>query len=547
MNDKQAEAVKEEFEKWMRAQKTTTGENNYDSKTARVYADALEEIYNHAGEEIGAGKPLFLMTLEEFDKIYPSIIIARKNTGKRQRSSYTKNWESASKRFREFLEGKYPQENFFEWTDLYENFANELSSYKDKRRELLARMIEANKIKKDECINEFLNAFNKRTNNARMTDIDPFSIMGTLNYFAEIDGKGDLDPDNIEKRKNTLQFWVELIDAPNFNKKWNATPYLYFRGIPTLMPLRKVMPDPQKTTNEHIDILWDFFAEAIEWAKTGGSNTTQFEESFDKAIKVSGLGDATLTGALFWMRPYKFLSLDEPCCDYIKGKFDLEYRKSGDYISGSSYISFIHKIKEDCFADDNCPVHTFPQLSFNAYRFRKGRGEREWKKDGNYSVPQMPHPHSDPQDRPRYDVKLTKGAREALVKWRANTGELRNYVLDEWHHQCSVGDKDGNSLCTNSDFLDTAHIKPYRELEEGEEETRFNGLMLTPNLHKAFDKGIFAFASDGTIKIKKEHEEVAKQLGIDETMRLCQPKSGTLNDETKKHLRDHYNNIFKEN
>lgn len=547
MNDKQAEAVKEEFKKWMRTQKHRDG-RNYDIKTVRVCADALRAIYDYAGEDIGMEKPLFSMTLEEFDKIHPSII-ANKNTRKVQEGDYIEKWDVASKRFREFLEEKYPQEKFFEWTDLYETFANELLSYKnkDERRELLARMIEANETKKDECIDYFMSAFNKRTNNARITDIDPFTIMGTLNYFPEIDRKGDPAPKSIKKRKDALLFWVELIDAPNFNKKWETAPQLYFRGIPTLDYRHIVMADPKELKDGDIDILWDFFAKAIEWSDNNGSNATQFEESFDKAMLIHGFGDVTLTEALFWMRPYTFLSLDEPCCDYIKSKFDLEYKKSGKYISGSSYINLINKIKADFFADDDCPVHTFPQLSFNAYRSRKGTNEREWKKDGNYSVPQMPHPHSDPQDRRRFDAKLTKGEKEGITKQRRTQGKFREYVLDEWHHQCSVGDKNGNSLCTNDNFLEAAHIKPYRKFKDGEEETRYNGLMLTPNLHKAFDEGIFAFASNGTIKIKEKHKELAKQLGIDETMRLCQPKSGTLNDETKKHLRDHYNNIFKEN
>ena len=439
---------------------------------------------------------------------------------------------------------------FFEWTELYETFANELLAYggKSKRQELLARMKEANKTKKDECIIDLLNAFSGRTNNAHMTDIDPFTIMGTLNYSTEIDAKGDPAFNEIEKRKNTLQFWVELIDAPDFNKKWKTAPYLYFRGIPTLMAQRRVMADPKGIKDGDIDILWDFFAEAIEWADTDGSNTIEFRDKFDAAIQIYGLGDATLTGALFWMRPYKFLPLDQHSCKYIKSKFDLGYEKSGDYISGSSYINLTNKVRADHFADDDCPVHTFPQLSFNAYRFSKGiGGEKKWEKDSNYSVPQEPHTHRDPQDRRRFDVKLTKKEKEVIAKLRVTQGKFREYVLDEWHHQCSVGDKDGKSLCVNGDFLEACHIKPYRELKGGEEESRYNGLLLTPNLHKAFDKGIFAFAKDGTIKIKEEHKEVAKQLGIDETMRLCQPKSGTLNDETKKHLRDHYNNIFKEN
>ena len=353
-----------------------------------------------------------------------------------------------------------------------------------------------------------------------------------------------------------VRFWVELLELDKsqdlsddtrkiIEKLENDKHPLQFRGVPTFAQ-NPIFANTEGDIKDDIERLWQLLKSATQWAD-GKGNRNDFIEKFDRAIEVHGVALPKVTAPLFWSRPNSFLSLDDNSQDYIT----MQLQASDDYFDefnketinkekgngtgkGKRYLDIIEDVKK-YFSSANAREGTFAQLSYNAYAQYNDDDEyqvTDWKEKSVHKYEQT------------LDPNLTKEAREALVKSRANQGKFRICVLDEWHHQCSVGDKGGYPLCTNDKFLDACHIKPYSELEDGDEETRYNGLILTPNLHKAFDRGIIAFASDGTIQISKAYKKEAKQLGIDKAMRLCQPKNGTLHEETKKHLEHHRKNVF---
>ena len=119
---------------------------------------------------------------------------------------------------------------------------------------------------------------------------------------------------------------------------------------------------------------------------------------------------------------------------------------------------------------------------------------------------------------------------------RVGQSTFRKNVCIVWKNACSITD------CKNTDFLIASHIKPWKDCKENNEWVDpFNGLLLTPNLDKAFDKGYISFKENGEILISTRlNKETQTALGITDTMHLKQ-----INQKTLKFLEYHRLNIFK--
>ena len=111
------------------------------------------------------------------------------------------------------------------------------------------------------------------------------------------------------------------------------------------------------------------------------------------------------------------------------------------------------------------------------------------------------------------DEKLSKTERRDLVKCRIGQGTFRQKLISYWNG-CAVTDfKDINLLVAS-------HIKPWRSSSNAERLDPFNGLLLTPNLDKAFDAGLITFEADGAISLSPLLTEPEK-LGITAHMRVA--------------------------
>lgn len=104
--------------------------------------------------------------------------------------------------------------------------------------------------------------------------------------------------------------------------------------------------------------------------------------------------------------------------------------------------------------------------------------------------------------------------REAVIKQRTAQSVYRLELVNYWKGKCAV------TRSSATDLLIASHIKPWRDCNEAERRDRFNGLLLTPNLDRAFDKGYISFADTGKILIKPEQEEKLLELGIHNGLRL---------------------------
>ncbi len=129
-----------------------------------------------------------------------------------------------------------------------------------------------------------------------------------------------------------------------------------------------------------------------------------------------------------------------------------------------------------------------------------------------------------------YKIPLSTETRN-LIKCRIGQGNFREKLINYWKG-CSVTKFDKIEL------LIASHIKPWRESTNSERLDLFNGLLLTPNLDKLFDKGYISFDNSGHILISSELNNYAL-IGLEKEMTI------DIKEEHKKYLEFHRNEIFK--
>jgi hypothetical protein len=104
-----------------------------------------------------------------------------------------------------------------------------------------------------------------------------------------------------------------------------------------------------------------------------------------------------------------------------------------------------------------------------------------------------------------------------LIKARIGQGKFREQLVSHWG-QCAVtGYKDVSLLVAS-------HIKPWRVSDNKERLDPFNGLLLLPNLDRAFDKGLLTFDAAGALQVSPLLSN-PDQLGIVQGVRaLLRPE-----------------------
>lgn len=129
------------------------------------------------------------------------------------------------------------------------------------------------------------------------------------------------------------------------------------------------------------------------------------------------------------------------------------------------------------------------------------------------------------------DPTTTTTEKTALIKSRIGQGTFRDKVLLHW------------TCCAITGFSDTSlliasHILPWKKSTNSERLDPWNGLLLSPNLDKAFDKGFITFEVDGSIRLSPLLSEAAK-LGITPRMKIA------LQPEHEKYMVRHRTEEFK--
>lgn len=129
---------------------------------------------------------------------------------------------------------------------------------------------------------------------------------------------------------------------------------------------------------------------------------------------------------------------------------------------------------------------------------------------------------------------LSATERNALIKARIGQGPFRDKLINYWQ-TCAVT---GFSV---EQLLIASHIKPWRNATNQERLSVFNGFLLSPNLDKAFDKGLITFEADRRIIISHQLKNSdANLLGINGNLQLRKVEKNHM-----PFLEWHKNNIFK--
>lgn len=110
------------------------------------------------------------------------------------------------------------------------------------------------------------------------------------------------------------------------------------------------------------------------------------------------------------------------------------------------------------------------------------------------------------------DSAVSETERHDLVKCRIGQGTFRQKLIAYWKTCAVTGYKD-------TGLLVASHIKPWRACTNAERLNPFNGLLLTPNLDRAFDAGLITFGQDGIISLSPLLSD-PQQLGIETGMRV---------------------------
>lgn len=99
-----------------------------------------------------------------------------------------------------------------------------------------------------------------------------------------------------------------------------------------------------------------------------------------------------------------------------------------------------------------------------------------------------------------------------LVTTRVGQGKFRESLIKYWKGCAITG-------YSATQFLVASHIKPWKSANGNERLDPYNGLLLLPNLEKAFDLGYISFTEKGTIRIS-EFIEKPDVLCIREDMKI---------------------------
>ncbi|MCF7804025.1 MAG: HNH endonuclease [Candidatus Marinimicrobia bacterium] len=115
-------------------------------------------------------------------------------------------------------------------------------------------------------------------------------------------------------------------------------------------------------------------------------------------------------------------------------------------------------------------------------------------------------------DKVSNDDSVSETEKDSLIKSRLGQGVFRKSLMDYWQ-RCAVTGYQSSKL------LVASHIKPWRSSDNKERMDVFNGLLLIPNLDKAFDKGFISFKKNGSIIISEFFQKPAS-LGIKSDLNL---------------------------
>ncbi len=262
--------------------------------------------------------------------------------------------------WKERYSGELPKESRFTWTSIYEEIANKLLTFKNNRAPLVEALHDISK--RVNGLTPLTDQYADGTSGP-LKDICPFTVFGTFN-------RGITE----SNRKKIIEEIASFLDV-------NASNLKDFNGIPVLNNQKSWFFTYHKEREpDAIDVLWEVFELALKLPETDEAKITDdFVRLFDKAQRYKGVA-WNLTTGLYWIRPWYFPTLDSQSRKYISEKLGISI-PSGGYgkrCSGSEYLELREKL-EKRFYEENFPVHSFPELSLEAWLYKSPGDEKNQK------------------------------------------------------------------------------------------------------------------------------------------------------------------------
>ena len=235
----------------------------------------------------------------------------------------------------------------YDWTNIYQEFANRLLEYKNNRTELI------NKLKN---VYEEINLkYPLEYKGEELNNVDPFTIIGTFN-------KGITNDNRIKIISKIKEKFNLISDVPTD-----------FSGIPILNNQRAWFF--VHTRNDDIENLWILFETALQFSKyPNDENYKKFCEIFNR-VEEQKLIKWNITIGLFWISPYAYLSLDVKNREYLE-KTENEFKAIRniadlkDVPNAEKYVEIIEECKK-IFNTENSKFKNFIEFSDNAFLVNK--------------------------------------------------------------------------------------------------------------------------------------------------------------------------------
>ena len=237
--------------------------------------------------------------------------------------------------------------NRFPWTGFYEDIADKLLEHRNDRRTLIEGIHGIGAITKH--LSYLRDKFDDGSAGP-LRDICPFTALGTFNRSM-----------TDENRKEIAGKLARLLGV-------EAAVPESFEGIPVLNNQRSwFFAYAAERGDGDIDALWNVFAAARRFVESDEANLRdEFIRAYDDAIKVWGVA-WNLSVGLYWAHPWEFPSLDSIARQHLTERLGIRIPVGrAGVCDGEGYLTLIDDLRVR-FEEDGYPVHSFPELSLEAW------------------------------------------------------------------------------------------------------------------------------------------------------------------------------------
>jgi 5-methylcytosine-specific restriction protein B len=247
----------------------------------------------------------------------------------------------------------------FRWASFYQAIADALRTHRHDRQPLIHFLQEAQS--RVEGLNLLSGDQFSDGRKGFIADIDPFTLFGLFN-------RGIRDSNRQAVAREIAAFLGVQEPVPQS-----------FEGIPVLNNQKSwYFPYDRDRDPSHIDKLWAVFELGLDLADSEDDSVLpSFRTAFDEAMQLYGVA-WNLTFGLYWCRPWSFLSLDERSRLYLSEKLRLALSWHGpkNRCSASDLLQLIDTLRQR-FEEPDFPVHSFPELSLEAWTYTASTGTAE--------------------------------------------------------------------------------------------------------------------------------------------------------------------------